>query len=413
MAEGAEIWFVRHAESEANASGVWQGQSESGLTPRGLQQVEALLGRLAGVDFDAIVSSPLGRARETAAALGEPSIDPGFLEIDLGSWEGKSWRELAATDLSDLEALRRGANIRFGGVGESTGELRDRVLEAIERVFGRLATGGRAIVVTHGGVLDVLVERAFGRIGGRRLAGFPANTSITRLVRRFGQDRLLAYNDTAHLGSRPQVVVEAVEAGHPVMAIIRHARTAANKDGRWQGHSDGGLDSYGHGQAAALAAGYPALDRVVTSPLGRARQTALQLHPEPEVLDDLAELGFGKWEGLTADEIRQGWPDLFESIFERGNDLARGETGETWNELASRVRNGIESIKPGPGQVTGVVTHGAAIRAYLSSLVGGDWRRAHAWDTPLNTSLTHVILYDEGPFVVDYGTAGHLQGMGW
>ena len=411
MVEGAEIWFVRHAESEANASGIWQGQSESGLTARGYQQVEALSDRLTGVEFEAVISSPLSRARKTAAAVGQPDVDPGFLEIDLGSWEGKSWRELAATDLSDLEALRRGENIRFGG-GESTGELRDRVLEAIERVFSRLPSGGRAMVVTHGGVLDVLVERAFGRIGGRRLGGFPANTSITRLVRRFGQDRLLAYNDTAHLGARPQVVDEAVEAGYPVLAVIRHARTEANRDGRWQGHSDGGLDAHGQEQAAALARGYPALDRVVTSPLGRARQTALQLHPDPEVVDDLAELGFGKWEGLTSEQIRNGWPDLFESIFERGDDLARGETGETWTELSVRVRNGIESIKPLPGQVTGVVTHGAAIRAYLGSLVGGDWRRAHAWDTPLNTSVTHVVLYEEGPFVVDYGTRGHLPGMG-
>ncbi|HKX76345.1 MAG TPA: histidine phosphatase family protein [Acidimicrobiia bacterium] len=409
MGEGSEVWLIRHAESEANVSAVWQGRGESPLTDLGRQQTEALGRRLQGTHFDLVITSPLQRARQTSEVLGPAEVEPAFVEIDLGHWEGKSWSELAGTDLSELEALKRGEDIRFGEVGETLSELRGRVLAALARVFDRLPSGGKAAIVTHGGVLDVVVERAFGRLNGRRLAGFPENTAITRLIRRHGRDRLASFNDGIHLAPRPAAVERALEEGRAVLAMIRHARTTANHVGRWQGHSDFGLDEIGVEQATLLGRSYPGLQRVVTSPLGRAWQTALHLHAEPETHPALIELGFGKWEGLTSEEIRLGWPELFERIFIGGEDLARGETGETWQGLTGRIAEAIDSLKPEPGQVTGVVTHGAAIRAYLSALVGSDWRRAQEWDTPANGSVTHLVMHDHGPQVADYGAAGYLE----
>ncbi|MDP3984872.1 MAG: histidine phosphatase family protein, partial [Acidimicrobiia bacterium] len=378
MSDDAEVWLIRHAESEANASGIWQGQSESDLTARGAEQVEALGRRLQRTVFDLVVSSPLRRARQTAAVIGEAEIDEDLIEVNLGRWEGKTWRELAATDLSELEALGRGEEGRFGEVGESRAGLAARATAAVDRVFARLPAGGRAAVITHGGVLDVVIEQSFGRVNGRRLAGFPENTGVTRVVRRYGHDRIVSFNDTSHLGRRASQVEQALASGRPVVAIVRHARTAANVEGRWQGHSDWGLDDVGLAQAASLAASYPGFDRVVSSPLGRAWQTANHLHESPEPVEDLRELGFGQWEGLTMAEIRLGWPELFERIFVHGEDLARGETGETWSQLAARVRRAFDAVGARAGSVTGVVTHGAAIRSYLASLAGGGWSRSQA-----------------------------------
>ena len=409
MTDSSEVWLVRHAQSEANVAGLWQGRSDSAVSDRGVRQIEALRQRFQDQKFDIVVTSPLIRARQTAAAFGDFEIDEAFLEVDLGNWEGKSWQELAATDLKELLALGKGENLRFGEVGESAEELTARVESAIDGLFARLQPGERALVVTHGGAIDVVLDRAFGRIGEQRVATFSENTGITRLVRRHGQTRLAAFNDVAHLGPRPRSVERALREGQPVLALMRHARTAANVEGRWQGHTDWGLDEVGRSQAAALASYYPSVSRVVSSPLGRAWETATHLHPVPESFGDLVELGFGKWEGLTFDEINREWPELFERIFVHGEDLARGETGETWEGLAARVRGAIDRVAPATGQVTAVVTHGAAIRGLLSSLVGGGWQQAQNWETPANTSVTHLIITARGPVVADYANAAHLE----
>jgi broad specificity phosphatase PhoE len=72
------------------------------------------------------------------------------------------------------------------------------------------------------------------------------------------------------------------------------------------------------------------------------------------------------------------------------------------------MRKALEEIEPARGKITGVVTHGAAIRAVITSLTGGGWWGASNLLTPANTSVTHLVLGDT-PTVVDYGLAPHLD----
>ena len=94
--------------------------------------------------------------------------------------------------------------------------------------------------------------------------------AITRFVHWGGRDRLATYNDTSNLGRRPAAVIDALADDLPVVALIRHGRTAANVAGRWQGSLDDPLDDEGERQADALFEWYGRVDSVWSSPLRRA-----------------------------------------------------------------------------------------------------------------------------------------------
>jgi broad specificity phosphatase PhoE len=91
-----EIYLIRHGETEWNAQGRFQGMMDSALTDTGVRQAEAIGRCLAGLDlsFDAFVSSPLGRTRQTAAIIAGSAplpaaqCDDRLAEVSLGSWDG-------------------------------------------------------------------------------------------------------------------------------------------------------------------------------------------------------------------------------------------------------------------------------------------------------------------------------------
>jgi probable phosphoglycerate mutase len=102
----AEIYLVRHGETQWNRDRRVQGQLDSPLTPRGHDQVRRigqLLARvLAGVGPLPVHVSPLGRTRTTVAILGEElalgpmTIEPRLAELSLGSWDGLTWDQVQA-----------------------------------------------------------------------------------------------------------------------------------------------------------------------------------------------------------------------------------------------------------------------------------------------------------------------------
>ncbi len=91
-----DIYLIRHGETEWNAQGRFQGRLDSVLANTGVKQAEAIGKRLAGLDlsFDAFITSPLGRARQTAAIIAGlvrlPAVqcDDRLAEVSLGSWDG-------------------------------------------------------------------------------------------------------------------------------------------------------------------------------------------------------------------------------------------------------------------------------------------------------------------------------------
>jgi broad specificity phosphatase PhoE len=141
--------LVRHGESAANAAGLLSGRAPAPLTEHGRAQVAALAPELAGATR--LISSPLGRARETAELLGLDlpiEVDERWTEVDYGELEG--------TSLSDLPSelwhrWRSDPTFRPPG-GESLAEVGTRVRAACSDLFARSGSGARAgdvVVVSH------------------------------------------------------------------------------------------------------------------------------------------------------------------------------------------------------------------------------------------------------------------------
>lgn len=149
------ILLARHGETDWNLQRRVQGHSDPPLNQTGRAQALALAETLEGAALDAIYSSDLARAYDTARVVAERhgltvTALPELRERNFGTWEG----------LTDTEVFERfpGAKTGSWGDGETKDELAKRVLGALHRIAAA-HPGGRVLVVTHGGpVRSLLVE---------------------------------------------------------------------------------------------------------------------------------------------------------------------------------------------------------------------------------------------------------------
>ncbi|HSM45653.1 MAG TPA: histidine phosphatase family protein [Acidimicrobiia bacterium] len=407
-----EIVFIRHAESQANADGVWNGRNDGPLSEKGEETLEYLGRRLRSWDFDAVVSSPLSRARRTAEAFADDvRIADDLIEIDLGNWEDMSYADVLDRHGDELRQALATRTVPMGEFGESIEQAGERAITAVDRLFDEMGEDERIAVVTHGGLMQAILHRHLAG-DGRRVHGLVDNTGITRIVEQFGRPRLASFNDTGHLGPRPSAVERHLADGERVVALVRHGRTQANLEGRWQGRGDWDLDELGHRQAEALGEWYGRHATVYTSPLKRAASTAAHVALNGVIsVDDLMEIHMGDWEGMTTDEISTKWARDMKKIYRDGIDLPRGTTGETWSQLTQRFSAAIHALEHPEDDLTVVVAHGGAIRSYVSSLTKTTDTHSQSLFTPANTSVTHIAMTQRGPEILDFSVSTHLESL--
>lgn len=161
------LCLVRHGETDWNAQKRIQGQIDIPLNPAGRAQAQATAAGVAGRRFDAVYSSDLGRALETArpiaVALGLP-LKPatGLRERHYGRMQGLTGTE-ARERFPDLHAAyaARDPHHDLGG-GETLAEFAGRVAASLQALVAA-HPGGSLLAVSHGGVLDVAYRLATGR----------------------------------------------------------------------------------------------------------------------------------------------------------------------------------------------------------------------------------------------------------
>jgi broad specificity phosphatase PhoE len=162
--EPTTILLARHGETDWNAVGRWQGHTDRALTERGRRQAVELAERLANDAIDAVYSSDLLRAVETAEPvakrLGLPlQTVPELREVDVGTWAGLTRDEVAERF---PDGFRRWSEWQTGWEdGETYDEMGERVVGAILRL-AREHPGERILVVSHGGAIRALHAAAAG-----------------------------------------------------------------------------------------------------------------------------------------------------------------------------------------------------------------------------------------------------------
>ncbi|MEZ5631595.1 MAG: histidine phosphatase family protein [Burkholderiaceae bacterium] len=165
--EATRIIAIRHGETTWNADGRVQGHTDIGLSDTGRAQAKLLAQALAGRDrLDAIYSSDLARARDTAAAVGAAmgvavQLEQGLRERAFGRVEGNTFAGIRERWPEDAERWRRRDPEWRPEGGESLLQFRERITAALSRLAAQ-NMGRHIAVVAHGGVLDVLYRAATG-----------------------------------------------------------------------------------------------------------------------------------------------------------------------------------------------------------------------------------------------------------
>jgi ribonuclease H / adenosylcobalamin/alpha-ribazole phosphatase len=158
------VYLCRHGESEASAQGRFCGRLDVGLSAVGVEQARALGAALADASLAAVYSSPLRRARETAALVApacrlEVVETAGLAEVDFGELDGLAYDEASARFPDVYRAwLESPAAVRFPG-GECFDDLRTRTSRALEEVVDRHPNAAVA-VISHAGPLRAVLADA-------------------------------------------------------------------------------------------------------------------------------------------------------------------------------------------------------------------------------------------------------------
>ena len=192
-----------------------------------------------------------------------------------------------------------------------------------------------------------------------------------------------------------------------MLILARHGQTAANAEGRLLGRLDPPLTDLGRRQAMALAASVGVPTRVVTSPLGRARETATLLglpsHVPITVDERWVEIDYGIYDGRP---LRDVPPDLWAEW--RADSGFRPPGGESLADLGRRVRAACEELAEEAADAdVVVVSHVSPIKAAVAWALGaGD---EVAWRTRLDVAaVSRIAISRTGPSMWAFNDVSHL-----
>ncbi len=181
--------------------------------------------------------------------------------------------------------------------------------------------------------------------------------------------------------------------------LIRHGEVEASRQGKYNGHSDVGLSPEG------LQPFYSFAERFSKAPIGAVycsdlyrSKTGAEIIAKPlrlnvQVRPELREKNFGRWEGLTPEQVSQQFPEEWERWMDHPIDLVPSE-GESYRDAFERVKRVLEEIlKTYPQQEVVIVAHGGINRLILAHALDLDFN--HIFRVEQKFSALNIIDFFE------------------
>ena len=207
------LYLIRHAEAAGNKNRTFQGRADAPLTDHGRLQLRDLAERFRTVAFDAIYSSPLQRAYETAQAVNTYHhlpihLEEGIIELDGGRWEGVHLSQLAQSSPELMDAWMHHLQDFQAPGGESFRQVYDRVQATIQRLLST-HPGKIVVLVGHGCSIKTALCYCH-NLPLEHLQEMPwcENTGVTKVeFDQGGHPQVVYENDSSHLSPQAKSIV--------------------------------------------------------------------------------------------------------------------------------------------------------------------------------------------------------------
>jgi len=412
---------------------------ESVLTEKGYEDARKVGAALSSLKFDAVYSSPLQRAKQTAEVIlsylpGSPELlaPSNLMEIDLPLWEKQCRQEVQEKFPEDYLCWKERPH-EFCMVIPTTEGSREHfpvlaLYEQAQQFWKEILPrhqGGTILIVAHNGINRCLITSALGIPPARYHSIQQSNCGINVLnfAGAWGEPvQLESLNQTSHLGNP----LPTPREGHRGLRLllVRHGETEWNRVSRFQGGIDVPLNDNGRAQAqqaAEFLKDVP-IDFAISSPMLRPKETAeiiLQPHPnvQIELQEEFREINHGLWEGKLETEIKQEYPDLLRQ-WQVAPETVQMPEGENLQQVWDRAVACWDAIAQSAGVSdtelkTGlVVAHDAINKVILCHVLS--LSPASIWCIKQGNGAVTVIDYPHGlekaPILQAMNITTHLSG---
>lgn len=185
------------------------------------------------------------------------------------------------------------------------------------------------------------------------------------------------------------------------ITLLRHGQTDFNSAGLLQGRIDNPLNRTGFAQAVKAAEAIGGIDRVISSPLKRAIQTADAFNKEIEISDAWIELDYGEWDGKPMNSIpKEIWEEW------KNDPSFKPPNGESLKNLGQRVRSALETLVVNEDEHVLIVTHVSPIKASIAWALGAS--DDIGWRARLDTaSFSQIKVKARTPILTKLNVTNH------